>query len=92
MKIEPFLLERFFAAHEFSARHLLCASDCETLSVAELLALEPGAAEALAALRLGYTESPGGPALRAEIASLYEGIAVDDILSLPEPRRPYFCS
>jgi len=80
MKIEPFLLERFFARHEFSARHLLCASDCETLSIAELLAMEPGAAEAFSALRLGYTESAGGPELRQEIASLYEGITAADVL------------
>lgn len=80
MKIEPFALERFFAAHEFSSRHLLCASDCETLSIGELLALEEGAAEAFAALRLGYSETAGGPGLRAEIASLYEGIAADDVL------------
>ncbi len=80
MKIEPFALERFFAEHEFSARHLLCASDCEPLSVGDLLALEPGAAEAFSTLRLGYTETAGGPALRQEIASLYEGITSDDIL------------
>ncbi len=80
MKIEPFALERFFAEHEFSARHLLCASDCETFSLGELLALEPGADEAFEALRLGYTETAGGPALREEIASLYKGITADDIL------------
>jgi aspartate/methionine/tyrosine aminotransferase len=80
MKVEPFLLERFFAEHEFSARHLLCASDCETLSLGELLALEPGAEEEFAALRLGYSESAGSPGLRQEIASLYEGIGADDVL------------
>ena len=80
MKIEPFLLERFFARHEFSVRHLLCASDCETISLGELLAMEPGATEAFNALRLGYTETAGGADLRREIASLYEGIAADDIL------------
>jgi len=80
MRIEPFALERFFAEHEFSARHLLCASDCEPLSVGELLAMEPGAGEALSALRLGYTETAGSPALRQEIASLYQGITSDDIL------------
>jgi aspartate/methionine/tyrosine aminotransferase len=80
MKIEPFLLERFFARHEFSVRHLLCASDCETISLGELLALEPGAAEAFSALRLGYTETAGDPALRREIAALYKGISADDIL------------
>lgn len=80
MRIEPFLLERFFAAHEFSAQHNLCASDCETLSLGELLAMEPGAAEAFAALRLGYTESLGSPELCREIAGLYQGIAADDIV------------
>jgi aspartate/methionine/tyrosine aminotransferase len=80
MRIEPFALERFFAAHEFSAAHLLCASDCETFSLGELLAMEPGAAEAFAALRLGYTETAGGPELRVGIASLYKGITADDVL------------
>lgn len=80
MKVEPFLLERFFAEHEFTARHLLCASDCETLSLGGLLALEPGATEAFSALRLGYTETAGGAGLRGEIASLYEGIDADDVL------------
>lgn len=80
MKVEPFLLERFFAEHEFSARHLLCASDCETLSLGELLALEPGAKERFSALRLGYTETAGSPGLRRAIASLYEGIGADDVL------------
>ncbi|MCJ7524811.1 MAG: aminotransferase class I/II-fold pyridoxal phosphate-dependent enzyme [Candidatus Aminicenantes bacterium] len=80
MKVEPFALERFFARHEFSARHVLCASDCETFSLGELLAMDPGAAEAFSALRLGYTETAGNPDLRLEIASLYEGISADDIL------------
>jgi len=80
MKVEPFLLERFFAAHEFSAAHNLCGSDCETFSIGELLSLEPGAAEAFFSLRLGYTESAGDPGLRAEIAGLYRGIEADDVL------------
>ena len=80
MEIEPFALERFFAEHEFRARRLLCASDCESLAVGDLLAMEPGAAEAFAALRLGYSETAGDPGLRGEIASLYAGIGADDIL------------
>ncbi len=80
MRIEPFALERFFAEHEFSVQHLLCASDCETISLGELLAMEPGAAEEFSALRLGYTETAGDPALRREIAALYQGISADDIL------------
>ncbi|TFG77460.1 MAG: aminotransferase class I/II-fold pyridoxal phosphate-dependent enzyme [Chrysiogenales bacterium] len=80
MKVEPFALERFFARHEFSARQVLCASDCETFSLGELLAMDPGAAEAFSALRLGYTETAGNPDLRREIAGLYQGIGADDIL------------
>jgi aspartate/methionine/tyrosine aminotransferase len=80
MTLPPFRLERFFARHEFAVEHVLCGSDCESWSVAELLELEPGAGEALGALRLGYTESPGSPALRREIAGLYETIDPDDVL------------
>lgn len=80
MRMEPFALERFFARHEFQAAHVLCASDCETFAVRELLALEAGAGEEFAALRLGYTETAGNPELRREIASLYQGITADDIL------------
>jgi aspartate/methionine/tyrosine aminotransferase len=80
MQLPPFTLERFFARHEFKARHLLCASDCESMSVEELLAREPGASDAFEKLRLGYTESPGSPSLRAAIARLYESVEADDIL------------
>lgn len=75
----PFALERFFAKHEFSARRLLCSSDCESMSVRELLALEPGSEEALLALRLGYTETRGAPALREALATGYEGIGADGV-------------
>ncbi len=80
MRLAPFALERFFARHEFTVQHNLCASDCETLTVAELLALETGAAEKFSALRLGYTETMGDPGLRQEIARLYQGITADDVL------------
>ena len=80
MTIEPFLLERFFARHEFEAEHVLCASDCESMSVDELLSAEPGARERLLGLRLGYTESRGGPSLRAAISRRYGAISSDDVL------------
>jgi aspartate/methionine/tyrosine aminotransferase len=69
--LPPFGLERYFTRYEFTARFLLCASDCESLPIRDLLAMEPGAAEALQRLRLGYTESAGSPTLRAEISGLY---------------------
>jgi aspartate/methionine/tyrosine aminotransferase len=80
MKIPPFLLERYFASHEFNVRFLLCASDCESVSIGELLSLEPGAAERFSRQRLGYTESAGSPSLRQAIAGLYASTGQEQVL------------
>src|SRR5215207_1050797 len=80
MNLPPFKLERFFARYEFNTKYLLCSSDCEAMSVAELLALEEGATQKFQQTWLGYTESQGSPALRAEICTLYETIQPQDIL------------
>ena len=83
MTLPPFALERFFAAHEFTTPHILCASDCEPLTLAETLALAtPEALLLWEGLSLGYTESAGHPRLRAEIAALYEGLISDNTLAL----------
>ena len=80
MKLPPFKLERYFAKYEFKAEFLLCSSDCEAMSIEDLLALEPGAEEQLKQTWLGYTESQGHPALRKEIAGIYETIQPEEIL------------
>ncbi len=80
MRPAPFKIERYFAKHEFSAPYLISGSDCESLSIGELLALEPDATDKFLHQRLGYTESPGAPALRAEIARLYRGIGPEQLL------------
>ena len=80
MAIKPFQLERYFARYEFTTRYLLCSSDCESVSVADLLALEPGSDESLRALWLGYTESSGSPDLRRAISRIYENITPDQVL------------
>ena len=70
----PFLLERYFGIHEFTAKVLLSSSDVESLSVREVLELSSGDAEAMALwndLSLGYTESQGHPLLLREIAATY---------------------
>ena len=77
---ETFHLERFFAEHEFSTPHLLAVSDCESMTVGELLALEPGAREALDAVWLGYTESEGGAGLREAVAATVPGLSPGQVL------------
>jgi len=80
MKIKPFKLERYFAEHEFSTPYLLCSSDCESISLGELLNMEKGSSEQLNKLWLGYTESNGDPELRYLISQLYESQSKDEIL------------
>ena len=64
MSIREFQLERYFAQWEFEAPYLLSASDCETMSIGELLAIADVSLAKLAELRLGYTESQGNARAR----------------------------
>lgn len=80
MQIPPFKLERYFAKYEFTTRYLMCSSDCESFTVQDLLALEPDAQRKLEQTWLGYTESTGSPALRAEIAGIYATIRPEEVL------------
>lgn len=80
MPYEPFRLERYFAATEFTTPHLLAVSDCETRTVADLLALEPDGPERFMALGLGYTESEGSLELRTAVAARHERATPDDVL------------
>jgi aspartate/methionine/tyrosine aminotransferase len=80
MKLDDFRLERYLAEYEFTAPHVLCASDCESMPIRDLLAMEPGAEDRFLDLRLGYTESLGHPDLREAIATLYTGIDPDQVL------------
>jgi aspartate/methionine/tyrosine aminotransferase len=81
MKIAPFVLEHYFAKHEFTARYLLSSSDCEALSLTELLSLADSETKQLwADLKLGYTESLGNPLLREAIAEIYDGIGANNLL------------
>ena len=80
MNLPPFKLERYLAKYEFNTDYVLCSSDCEAMSIADLLAMEEGAVEKFHSVWLGYTESQGSPALRNEICNLYEAIQPEDIL------------
>jgi aspartate/methionine/tyrosine aminotransferase len=81
MSIQPFMLERYFAQYEFKVKYLLSSSDCESLSLDELLeCAAPAARELWDGLKLGYTESQGHPLLRQEVASLYEYVPAENVL------------
>ena len=80
MELSPFRIERFYAQYEHSTRYMLSSSDCESRTIAELLELEPDAHGRLLEQRCGYTESPGAPALREAIASLYERTGAEEVI------------
>ncbi len=80
MKIRDFKLEVYFEKYEFTAPYLLTQSDCEAMTVSELLACEPGAEETLKGCWLGYTEVAGSPKLREMASRLYSTIKPDEIL------------
>jgi len=88
--LRPFALERYFARHEFSAKHLLGSSDPEAMTLADLLALEPGSDTALKEVWLGYTESLGDPGLRADIAKHHRAITAEQILVFSGAEEPIF--
>ena len=92
MQLNDFALERFFARWEFAVRHLLCASDVEGWRMADLLDLADDETSALwAELRLGYSEAPGHPLLRREIATLYQTIEPDEVLVFAGAEEAIFC-
>lgn len=83
MPLPPFKLERYFSRHEFTAPYILCASDCEPLTLNELLSMIHGETMKMwNMLKLGYTETRGHPELRNEIAALYRSVKPDDIFVL----------
>ncbi|WP_109850957.1 aminotransferase class I/II-fold pyridoxal phosphate-dependent enzyme [Aquimarina sp. AU58] len=90
MTIKPFKLERFYTIHEFTAEYLLCSSDCESMSVRDVLSLENGALEKFQDLWLGYTETKGNPFLREDISSLYNTITPNDLLVCTGAQEPIF--
>lgn len=79
--LPDFRLETYFSRWEFAARHHLTASDAQSMSLSELLALaSPEDRHAFEHLHLGYTQTYGAPALRDAIADLYSGRGADDVV------------
>jgi aspartate/methionine/tyrosine aminotransferase len=80
MKLPAFKLERFFSRYEFKAPYLLSSSDCEAMTIEELLSLESGAAQKFHQTWLGYTETQGNPELRQAITQTYQSMGIEEIL------------
>jgi aspartate/methionine/tyrosine aminotransferase len=91
MEIAPFRIEQWYERFEFAAELMLSSSDCETVTVADLIGLERDAGERLHALRLGYTEVPGSPEARTAVAGLYETVDPDgDVLVVAAAQEAIF--
>ncbi|HEY6740140.1 MAG TPA: pyridoxal phosphate-dependent aminotransferase [Actinopolymorphaceae bacterium] len=79
--LPTFRLEAYFSRWEFAARYHLTASDPQTLTVGELLALGTEQdRRAFHDLPLSYVPTWGTDALRAAIARTYDRIGPDDTL------------
>lgn len=90
MTIKPFKLERYYTLHEFTAEYSLCNSDCEAMTVKDLLALEEGSVDKFHNLWLGYTETKGHPELRRDISLIYNQISSEDLLVCTGAQEPIF--
>ena len=79
--LPDFRLETHFSKWEFKARYHMTASDAESMSMRDLLALAtPEEREEFEGLWLGYTETFGAPDLREVIASTYQQRSAEDVL------------
>lgn len=93
MKIPPFKLEEFWKKYEFTSPYLLCCSDAESWKLHEILELADPESQALwESLSLGYTESPGLPLLREEIAKLYSQIDSEQVLTFAGAEEGIYCT
>ena len=92
-KIPLFKLEEFWKKYEFSAPYLLCPSDAESWKMGDLLAMaDPETKRLWEDLALGYTESPGLPLLRKEIAQLYASLGEENILTTAGAEEGIHCA
>ncbi len=94
MTINTFKLEEYLAHHEFSAPHLLCCSDTESIGVSDLINMSsPADKDIWDNLCLGYTESKGMPALRQQIKdTLYPTLTANNVLCFAGAEEGIFCA
>ena len=75
----PFVLERYFAQHEFSCKHALCSSDTEAVGLQETVGRMDDETRGLwEGLSLGYTEVKGHGLFLRELSEMYAGLGPGD--------------
>jgi aspartate/methionine/tyrosine aminotransferase len=90
-ELPDFALEVYLGEWEFAARHHLTASDAQTLTIAELLALAgPDRASQFEQLPLSYTPTWGTPALREAVAGTYELAGPEHVLTFAGAEEAMF--
>jgi len=90
-RLPDFQLEIFFSRWEFAARHVLTASDAQSMSLGELLAL--GTDEdrtGFERITLGYVPTWGGDELRQAIAATYVSLMPEDVLAFAGAQEGLF--
>src|ERR1041384_4554696 len=91
LPLPDFRLETYFSRWEFAARYHLTASDAQTLTLAELLALTDDAdREAFTNLALSYIPTWGTDRLRAAIAATYDTCDPADVLTFAGAEEAIF--
>ena len=84
-RLRTFETEEYFAKYEFTKPYLISASDCESISIADLIHLGDGSVEEFLDVKLGYPEMTGSATLRKAVASLYDTTHEDQVLILGSP-------
>ena len=93
-KLALFKLEDYLSTREFRAPYMLCASDLETHSMQEILAMADDECRQMwDHLALDYTEPYGMPLLLEQVAQVYgNDIDADNILSFAGAEEGIYCA
>lgn len=88
--LPPFQTELYFAEFEFTAPHLLSSSDCQTITVSELLEIAGESPQSLLEISLGYSPTWGSDSLREAVATWSQTLTAEDVLILSSPMEGLF--
>ncbi len=80
MHLPHYKLLRYFSKYEFDSPYSLSTSECEPLSLEELLGYDKSAEKEFKKLKLGYAAPQGGKTLRKAISKEYTHINPEQVL------------